>query len=241
MPRLFFAAVMIALGIQGFVTGQFTAVWQPVPRGVPAREVLAYLCALLSLSSGVGLLVRRTAGIAARALLIGLIVWLLAWRMWFLLTAPLIEGSWSFADTLVMIAGTAVLFAKFDAEWGRRLGFATVLRTARILYAIGLIPFGYAHFANVAGTAGLVPAWLPWHVAWAYVTGATFLAASVAILIGRFAREAAGLSTLQMALFGLLVWVPVIMKGSAQPFQWMEFATTMSLTAAGWVVAESYR
>src|SRR5690242_1171894 len=123
MPRLFFAAVMIALGIQGFVTGQFTAVWQPVPRGIPAREVLAYLCALLSLSTGVGLLVRRTAGIAARALLIGLIVWLLAWRVWFLLTAPLIEGSWSFADTLVMIAGTAVLFAKFDAEWGRRLGF----------------------------------------------------------------------------------------------------------------------
>jgi hypothetical protein len=31
------------------------------------------------------------------------------------------------------------------------------------------------------------------------------------------------------------------MKGSTQPFQWMEFATTMSLTAAGWVVADSYR
>src|ERR1044071_2063181 len=105
MSRIFFAAVLIALGVQGLSSGQFTAIWQPVPRGVPAREVLAYLCALLSLSSGVGLLVRRTAGIAARALLAGLIVWLLVWRVWFLLTAPFIEGSWSFAGTLVMIAG----------------------------------------------------------------------------------------------------------------------------------------
>jgi uncharacterized membrane protein len=208
VSRIFFAAVMIALGIQGLVTGTFTAVWQPVPRSVPGRDVLAYVCALLSLSTGLGFLLRRTAGIAARALLAGLIVWLLVWRAWFLFAAPLIEGSWSFAATLVMIAGAGVLFARFDTEWGRRLGFTPLLRTARILYAIGLIPFGYAHFANVNGTAGLVPAWLPWHVAWAYVTGATFLAASVAILIGRFARQAAGLSTLQMALFGLLVWVP---------------------------------
>ena len=232
---------MIALGVQGLVTGHFTAVWQPVPVGVPGRAVLAFLCALVSLSTGLGLLLRHTAGLAARVLLFALSVWLLVWRVWFLFTTPLIEGSWSFADTLVMIAGAGVLFARFDSDWGRRLSFATVLRTARVLYAIGLIPFGYAHFANVPGTASLVPAYLPFHVAWAYFTGAAFIAAAVAILINRYARLAAGLSTLQMAMFGLLVWVPVVAKGSAQAFQWMEFATTMSLTAAGWVVADSYQ
>jgi len=239
-----FAVLLIGLGIQGLMTGRFTTVWQPVPMGVPARDVLAYVCALLSLTTGVGLLWRRTQGLAARVLLTSLCLWLLAWRVPALFRASLLESSWSFADTMVMAAGAWVLFAWFATDWDRQyLRFATGdagVRIARVLYGLGLIPFGSAHFANVAGTAGLVPRWLPWHVGWAYFTGGTFLIAAAAILIGRGARLAAALSALQMGLFGLLVWVPILMAGSTNAFQWMEFATTLALTAAAWVVADSY-
>ena len=44
-----FAAALMALGILGLVKGDFVAVWQPVPKGVPAREVLVYLCAFICL------------------------------------------------------------------------------------------------------------------------------------------------------------------------------------------------
>jgi hypothetical protein len=115
-----FAALMIGLGTQGLLTGEFTTVWQPVPKGVPAREVLAYLCALLSLASGIGLLWRRTAGLAARVLLGSLVFWLLVWRVRAVFLASLLEGSWSFADTMVMAAGTWVLFAWFATDERRK-------------------------------------------------------------------------------------------------------------------------
>jgi uncharacterized membrane protein len=56
-----FAATMIVLGIVGLIKGDFVAIWAPVPKGVPAREVLVYLCALVSLACGAGLLCQRAA------------------------------------------------------------------------------------------------------------------------------------------------------------------------------------
>lgn len=76
-----FAVILLTLGIQGLIKGDFTTVWQPVPKGVPGREVPVDLCAALSLASGIGLLWRRTAALAARVLLVSLLLWLLLWRV----------------------------------------------------------------------------------------------------------------------------------------------------------------
>jgi uncharacterized membrane protein len=240
-----FAATMIALGLMGLTNGDFTVIWKPVPTGLPAREALAYLCAVISVVAGAGLFWTRTAALAARVLLAYLLLWLLVFRLPGLSRSLAVDVYWSACRTVVMAAAAWVLYAWFATDWDRQhLGFATGgsgLRIARALYGLAIIPFGIAHFSYVAQTAALVPGWLPGHVAWAYLTGGTFIAAGIAVLLGVYARLAAALSAVQMGLFLLVVWVPAVARGSMTAFQWDETVVTWALTAAAWMVTDSYR
>lgn len=240
-----FAATLVALGILGLVTGDFASVWQAVPKGLPGREALAYLCALIELALGAGLLFQRTATPASRALLAYMILWLLLLRVPALITAPTVEVSWSgCAETAVMVAGAWVLYAWFAGAWDQqRLGFATGapgLRIAQLIYGVALIPCGIAHLYYVNETAAIVPAWLPAHLVWVYFTGCAYIAAGVAILFNVWARLAAALSAAQMGGFTLLVWAPMVAATPKDSFQWTAIIISAALTGGAWVVADSY-
>ena len=73
--RLVFAATMIGLGLLALTSGTFPPIWAGVPKGFPAREAVLYLCAAVSLGTGAGLLVQRTARTAAKRPMVAVPWW----------------------------------------------------------------------------------------------------------------------------------------------------------------------
>jgi uncharacterized membrane protein len=243
ISTIVFAFVLIGWGVLGLVKGDFAAGWQPVPESLPLRLALVYLTAFVSVACGVGLLVQRTAALAARVLFVWLMAWLLLLRIPWMFVDFGVGTWWSASSTAVITATAWILYISLSDN-GQQSGFLVTrngLRVARALFGLGLIPIGLAHFLYVDATAPLVPAWLQWPYFWAYFTGATFLAAGVAIIIGIFARLAALLVTIQIGLLTVLIWVPRSIEGILTPFQWGEFVVSIVLTACAYVGADSYQ
>ena len=208
----FFAVTLIGLAILGLIKGDLTAIWQPIPKAMPAPAVLTYLCIFISLACGIGLLWQRTAALAARVLLAFLLLWMLLWRVPAVLLSFTVDFWWSASKTAVMTAGAWILYIWFAADWDkRRLGFVAGdngLRIARVLYGLALIPFGIAHFMYLKQTT--------------YWSRLAAIACVLGLLHRRrlhrgrrshghrcIAQLAATLSALETGLITLLVWVPM--------------------------------
>lgn len=240
-----FAASLVAVGILGLINGSFAGIWEGVPKAVPARGALVYLCALVALAAGLGLFLRRTAAPAARLLLGYLLLWMLLLKGYYILLAPATEVSYeNWGETAVLVAAAWVLYVRFADSWdSRHLGFAVGekgVRIARVLFGLALIAFGLSHYVYAKDTASLVPAWLPQHLFWVYLTGSAYLAAGLAVLTGVLARLGATLTALQMAGFTLLIWLPPVAAGHPDAGTWSEFVDSWVMTAAAWVMADSY-
>jgi len=245
VSRVVFALTLVGLGMIGLIGGGFGPGWEPVPESLPARQGLAYLCDLIYLGCGIGLLLQPAAKVAARVLFIFLLLWLVVLRLPWLVIDPQVNTWWPASSTSIILAVAWMLYASLaddraEGDRGFFVGEAGV-RVARIIFGLGLIPIGLAHFLYLEATAPLVPEWLIWPVFWSYFTGAAFIAAGLGVIIGVLPRLATALVTLQLFLLTFVVWTPRIIAGTMSPFQWNEFVVSILLTVCAWVVAESYR
>jgi uncharacterized membrane protein YphA (DoxX/SURF4 family) len=89
-------------------------------------------------------------------------------------------------------------------------------------------------------TIAFVPHYMPAPSFWAYLTGAAFIVAGAAIVTGVLARLAATLGAIQIGLFTVLAWLPIL-TANPEAALWNEFGMSVALTIAAGVVAESYR
>jgi uncharacterized membrane protein len=245
--RALLAFTMIGLGVIGFIFGDFALVWQRIPvDNLPAREFFAYLCAAVELAAGFGLLFAPTSKSSSGVLAVFLLLWVILLKLPAIVAVPSMEATWlGFGEIAVIFAGAWVLYA---VEVGQRydgamkfVASANAIRYARLVFALSLPMIGLSHFFYSEQTVAFVPAWLPYKLGWAYLTGAGSVVASVAILLGVLPRLAGTLEAAMLTVITLLVWGPGLFKTPGDRTQWTAFFISMAIAAGAWLVADSYR
>jgi len=232
-----YVAGAIFLGLLGLASGDFAATWQRVAPNVPFREPLAYLTAFIELAAGLALLWRRTARTGALTLTAIYSVFTLAWVPKILQDLRNFDPTGNFFEEFSLVVAGAVLFASLapaSSPVSRRESLF-----AR-LYALSAISFGFGHIYAMPGLLTWIPKWIPpSQMFWAYATTIGFFLAAAAILSGILAPLASRLLTAEIVGFEILVWLPKLLVGPHNHFNWAGNAISVALAGASWVVSDS--
>ncbi len=246
MGHVVFALAFVALGALSLFSGDFAYVWQPVPPDIPGRALLAYVSGTLMCATGVGLLIKRSFATTSFVTTVYALIWLLLLHVPHVVMAPLQEVNWGgCAEIVTLVAAAWILYASTSVPNSRlyvaSLTGVKVVRIARWMFALAIPLIGLEHLIYAQPTADLVPAWLPDRMGWAYMTGIAHIAAGVAILVAVLPRLAATLEAVMMGCFTLFVWAPAVIATPTQRFAWTALLMSTVITAAAWIVADSYR
>ncbi len=231
--RRVYGLVAVALGIVGVAFDDYAEIWEPVPKSVPAHDLLAYASGAILILGGLALNLRRTATAGAITLAAFFGLWVVALKLPPVITAPLSFGPWQAMSEIVAItAGGAFAYAlTLDKSSDRAARFALMARLA--LGACAVI-FGLSHFIFLKATVSFIPKYLPHPVFWAYLTGVAHFAGGVALLSGVLSRLAARLLTLMYMVFGALVHAPLVIHDPHSHFGWCANCINGMLIASAW-------
>jgi uncharacterized membrane protein/uncharacterized membrane protein YphA (DoxX/SURF4 family) len=117
------------------------------------------------------------------------------------------EVIWSyFIGGTIFAIGLALIFLRGD--WQKARGLDKLILFGPLFYAAPLAAFGTEHFTLTEAIASIIPAWIPWHLFWAYFIGACFIAAAFSLVTRIQARLSASLLALTFFLFVVLMDLP---------------------------------
>ena len=232
-----YAAGAIFLGLLGLVSGDFATTWQHVGPNLPFREPLAYLTAGVELCAGLALLWRRTALAGALTLTLVYLIFTLVWVPTYVQNLSNFDPLGNVFEEFSLVVAGAVLLASFAPA-----GSILSRRESNIarLYGLSAISFGIGHIYYMPGMLTWVPRWLPpSQMFWAYVTTIGFFLAAVAIITDIMAPLASRLIAAEIVGFEILVWIPKLVAGPHDHFNWAGNAISIALSGAPWVVSDS--
>lgn len=212
--------------------------WQTLRQiwSLPFGTIIGGCLMIGQIAGGIGMQNPRTAHLASIVLGIIYLVFSLACLPGIIAAPTIYVHYGSFFEQFSLLCGAIALCAATEANAARAIALG---RVARVGLGVCAISFTLSQILYFRVTATLVPKWIPPNQSfWAILTTVAFALAAISILINREARLAIRLTTLMLALFGVLVWVPRLIAHPEAHTNWSEFGLTFLITGAIWMVGD---
>ena len=234
--RIFFGASAVLFGVIGLMWHD-AETWQNVHQlfKLPFGEAISVGLMVLQIGGGLGICIPRAVRPSAAVLCFVYLCFLLA-CVPAIVAAPAVYGSYpNFFEQLSILCGALALSVASSNGAGPR----ALVPMVRLGFGAATVSFTLTQIFYFRFTVAGVPRWIPPNQKfWAVLTTVAFALAALAILVNRQARLALRLMALMTALFGALVWVPVLAVHPKSHSSWSEFALTVLISGAAWQVAQ---
>src|SRR5579863_18458 len=227
LGRHVFGVAVLAIGLATFAWHDYND-W-------PQLRYVVYAASAAQILGGAAIQFRPTANAGAAVRLAAFLFFALLCVPQ-IVAAPRIYNSWgNFFEQFSLVTGAAIAYARWSTAWSRE----KLCRIGRILLGICTASFTLEQAFYLHATADLVLKWLPpSQMFWAVTTTVLFAIAAVALLANRMALLATRLLTLMLVVFGLMVWVPLLLSNSHSHSNWSETAETFAIAGTAWILAD---
>ena len=221
-------------GVAALAFGLITLAWHDY-NGWHQPRYLVYAAAAALILGGAAIQFRRTA--KAGAVVLGAVYLVFALQcLPGIVAAPRIYNSWgNFFEQFSLVTGAAIAYARLSSAWAPQ----KLNQIGRMLFDVCVASFTLEQAIYLDATASLVPKWLPpSQMFWAVTTTVSFALAAVALFTNRMALLATRLLTMMIVIFGLLVWVPLLLSDPHNHTNWSETAETFAIAGVAWILAD---
>jgi hypothetical protein len=221
-------------GVTALAFGLITLAWHDY-NGWHQPRSLVHAAAAALIFGGAAIQFRRTAKTGAVVLGAVYLVFVLLCVPQIVAT-PQIYNSWgNFFEQFSLVTGAAIVYARLSSA----LSGETLHRIGRILLGVCAVSFSLEQAIYLGPTATLVPKWIPpSQMFWAVTTTLFFALAALALLTNRMALLATRLLTMMLLMFGLLVWVPLVLSDPHNHTNWSENTETFAIAGVAWILAD---
>jgi hypothetical protein len=153
-----------------------------------------------------------------------------------ILTHPRNPGPWTNGFEVLSIAGGCWILARsYSGDWSRAV--ERMAEAGRFLFAVSLAVFATQHFMYARFVASLVCAWIPWHLFWAYFTGAAFAAAALSVATRIMMRLSTVLLGTMFFLWVVLLHAPRVAGALGNGDEWTSAFVAMAMSGLAFALA----